>query len=183
MIDRDFEPSANTYVCSPIISESFIVCVRINVEKTSSGTLTSAAPLSTPNSSVIAPFISTGTTNMPPSCFSGTAIRDDGFGDCADEFATVGDTGAIGAVAGGGAANFGEDSSAGDAVATFGGIFDFVSGGLASSAVICGGGGGGGNNFSIVPLVQLVAASCAACTNFFESFSSAFIFPLSELAA
>ena len=179
MIDRDLEPSANTYVCSPIISESLIVCVRTNVEKTSAGTLTSAAPLSTPNSSVIAPFISTGTTNMPPSCFSGTAIRDDGFGDCADEFATAGDTVAIGAVAGGGAANFGEDYSTGDAVATFGGIFDFVSGRLGSSAVIC----GGGNNFSILPLVQLVAASCAACTNFFESVSSAFIFLLSELAA
>src|ERR1700746_3598974 len=117
MIDRDLEPSANTYVRSPIISESFIVRVRINVEKTSSGTLTSAAPLSTPNSSVIAPFISTGTTNMPPSCFNGAAIRDDGFGDCADEFA-AGDTEAI-AVAGGGAANFGEDSSTGGAVATF----------------------------------------------------------------
>ena len=118
---------------------------------------------------------------MPPSCFSGTAIRDDGFGDCADEFATLGDPVATGAVAGGGAANFGEDSSTGDAVATFGGIFDFVSGGLASSAVICGG-GGGGNSFSVVPLVQLVAASCAACTNFFESVSSGFIFPISEFS-
>jgi hypothetical protein len=57
--DCDFEPSAKTYVCSPIISLSLIVLARLNVEKTSAGTLTSAAPLSTVKSSVIAPLIST----------------------------------------------------------------------------------------------------------------------------
>jgi hypothetical protein len=131
-----------------------MVPVLLKVEKTSAGTATIEAPLSTPKSSVIAPFISTGTTNMPPSCFNGTPIRDDGFGDCADEFATVGDTEAIGAVAGGGAANFGEDSSTGDAVATFGGIFP--SGGPASSC------GGGGNNFYTSANLSIASVSPAS---------------------
>jgi len=43
LTDYDFEPSAKTYVCSPIMSVSLMVPVRVNVEKTSSGTLTSAA--------------------------------------------------------------------------------------------------------------------------------------------
>jgi hypothetical protein len=42
-----FDPSARTYVCSPIMSASLMVPVLVNVRKTSAGTLTSAAPLST----------------------------------------------------------------------------------------------------------------------------------------
>jgi hypothetical protein len=53
-----------------------MVPVRINVEKTSAGTVTSAAPLSIVNSSVIAPLISTGKTNAPPTFFNGVSARE-----------------------------------------------------------------------------------------------------------
>jgi hypothetical protein len=48
-----------------------MVWVRCNVEKTSSGIETSAAPLSTVKSKVILSLISTGTTNVPPSNLNG----------------------------------------------------------------------------------------------------------------
>jgi hypothetical protein len=71
VIDCDFEPSAKTYILWPKMSEPLIVPVRFNVEKTSIGMLTSAAPPSITKLRVIAPFISTGTINVPPSDLSG----------------------------------------------------------------------------------------------------------------
>src|SRR5262245_1623884 len=53
VVDFASEPSASSYVCSPIVSVPVMVSVRINVEKTSAGKVTSAAPLSTPKLSVI----------------------------------------------------------------------------------------------------------------------------------
>src|ERR1700733_5406816 len=53
------EPSANWYVRFPRKSLSLIVPVRIRVSTTSAGTLTSAEPLSTTKSSLIASFIVT----------------------------------------------------------------------------------------------------------------------------
>jgi hypothetical protein len=55
-----------------IKSGSLIVPARINVDTTSAGGLTSAAPLSMTKSNVTVPFIWTGTTNVPPSIFSST---------------------------------------------------------------------------------------------------------------
>jgi hypothetical protein len=49
-----------------------IVPARTNVEKTSAGIDTSAAPLSIVNSRVILSFTTTGTTNVPPSCLRAT---------------------------------------------------------------------------------------------------------------
>ena len=62
VFDFTFEPSARTYVCSPVKSVSLIVPVRTNVLTTSSGMLTSDAPLSTIKSSVSVLLMSTGTT-------------------------------------------------------------------------------------------------------------------------
>ena len=64
--DCDVRPSAMTFVCWPIISEVFMVPVRVKVEKTSAGTVTIDAPLSTPKSSVIAPLISTQRISRRP---------------------------------------------------------------------------------------------------------------------
>ena len=58
-----------------MMSEFLMVPIRTNVEKTSAGMLTSAAPLSTVKSNLIAPFICTGTTNVPPAFFNGTAFN------------------------------------------------------------------------------------------------------------
>jgi hypothetical protein len=54
-----------------------MVPVRINVLTTSAGIVTSAAPLSSIKLRVIALFISTGTSKVPPTAFSG--IDWDGF--------------------------------------------------------------------------------------------------------
>jgi len=75
VLDGAAEPSARTYVCFPVKSDFSIVPARIRVPTTSAGTATSAAPLSTTKFSVIAPFMNTGTTNVPPRGFNGTSTR------------------------------------------------------------------------------------------------------------
>ena len=72
--DGTFVPSASTYVLSPRKSESLRVPVLMRVNTTSAGMLTSAAPLSTVKSNVIAPLIITGTTYVPPSIRIGTEV-------------------------------------------------------------------------------------------------------------